>query len=381
MKLISSSTDLKKEISKITKSSDFIAIDTEFVREKTYYSTLGLVQIGYNDEAFAIDPIETNIDLSPLKKLLANKKIRKVFHAAGQDLEIFHNIFGELPKNVFDSQIAAKLLGFGEAISYGKLVEHYEEEVLDKSARYTDWTKRPLDEKQLSYALDDVIYLKDIYLKMVIDLENKERIKWAEEESEKLLDESLYAIDPDECWQRMKIKSKNSKYLKILKCLCRWREITAQRINKPRGWILKDDAIQEIASLKPKKTSDLKGLRFFRFDEKTASELLGVVDFAINEEELPTIENKKKIPEGINAVVGILRILLKSQSEKHDIAPSVIASADDLKYIALGHYKKSNAMKGWRYDVFGKFAERLRKGEIAATVEGNEVILIEPTYE
>lgn len=379
MEVITTSTALKKKIKQIIKSSDFVTIDTEFVREKTYYATLGLIQVGFGEEEFAIDPIGTNIDLDPLNELLTNKNIVKVLHACGQDIEIFYNLFGEIPNNVFDTQVAAKLLGFGESISYGKLVEHYEKVKLDKSTRYTDWTKRPLKEDQIEYALNDVSYLKDVYLKMISDLEKKDRLSWALEEMEKLDDENLYFVDPDECWRKLKIKGGDKKYLALIKSLARWREHTAQVTNRPRGWIMKDDGIQEIASIKPKEVNALKGLRFFRFDEKTATELIGVVDYGLNEETPPEFEKKISVPYSRDSFLTLLRIILKDRCSRQDIAPSVVATADDLKKIALGTLDEK-LLKGWRYEVFGKYAEKLMKGELAITADKNELILIEPDY-
>lgn len=379
MEVITNSSDLKKKIKQISNSSDFVTIDTEFVREKTYYATLGLIQVGFGEEEFAIDPIDTDIDLSPLNDLLTDESIVKILHACGQDIEIFYNLFGEIPNNVFDTQVAAKLLGFGEAISYGKLVEHYEGVKLDKSTRYTDWTKRPLKDDQIEYALSDVSYLKQVYLKMLDELEQKGRTSWVEEEMEKLHDEKLYYVDPDECWKKLKIKSKDTKYLALVKSLARWRENTAQNLNKPRSWIMKDDGIQEIAAVKPKTTKALKGLRFFRFDEKTANELIGVVDYGLNEEEPPKPEKRTSIPDAREPFLNLIRIILKDRCANQGIAPSVVADADDLKNIALGNLDEK-LTKGWRYEVFGKYAEKLMQGELAITADKNELILIEPDY-
>ncbi len=380
MEVITKSSDLKKKIKQVMKTSEFVTIDTEFVREKTYYAGLGLVQIGFEGQEFAIDPVDTDIDLNPLNDLLQDESIIKIFHACGQDVEIFYNLFGEIPKNIFDSQIAAKLLGFGEAISYGKLVEHYEDVKLDKSTRYTDWMRRPLEKEQIEYALSDVSYLQSVYLKMIDELNSKGRLSWVQEEMEKLDDPKLYYVDPDECWQKMKVKSKDKKYLSLIKALCRWREHTAQRVNRPRNWIMKDDGIQEIASLKPKTTKDLKGLRFFKFDDRTANEIVGVVDYGLNEEVAPIPEKKTKIPDNRDAFLNLIRIILKDRCARQDIAPSVVANADDLKQIALGNLDE-RLLKGWRYEVFGKYAEKLMQGKLAITADKNEIILIEPDYQ
>ena len=381
MELITSGSKLKERLEKLQESAEFVCLDTEFVREKTYFPTLGLIQIATKSDVFAIDPIDSNIELSSFKDLLANEKIIKVLHACSQDLEIFYNLFSTTPKNMFDTQVGAKMLGFGESISYGRLVEHYLNKRMDKSHRYTDWTKRPLEPEQLDYAALDVIYLVEIFEAMKKELLQKGRYDWAVEESIKLLSEDIYHVDVDECWKKLKVKSNDRQYLAILKSLSRWREVTAQNLNKPRGWILKDDAIQEIAAIKPKNSSDLHGLRFFRYDEKLAGDILGVVDYGLNEEKPPKVARGDKFPDSAGALLSLLRILLKAQSIKHDIAPSVIADLEDLENIALGNHKNSKAMQGWRYEVFGKFAEKLREGKLAITADEGNIVLIEPSYD
>jgi ribonuclease D len=380
MELITSGIKLKERIEKLQENSSFVCLDTEFVREKTYYPTLGLIQIATKNDVFAIDPIDSNINLNPLYNLLQNSSITKVIHACSQDLEIFYNLFNVTPLNLFDTQIGAKMLGFGEAVSYGKLVESYLGIRIDKSHRYTDWTKRPLDIEQLDYAALDVIHLVSIFELMKSELERKARFDWACEESAKVLNEDLYKIDLDNCWKKMKVKSNDKTYLALIKSLCRWREVTAQNLNKPRSWILKDDAIQEIAAIKPKVPDDLRNLRFFRYDDKLAGDIIGVVDFGLTLEKPPKVKKDKKIPESANAVLALLKILLKAQSLKHDIAASVIADSEDLEEIACGN-KNVKSMQGWRYDVFGKFAEKLYNGRLAITIDDGNILLIEPAYE
>lgn len=385
MEVITSSSVLRERIENLRKSAEFVCLDTEFVREKTYYPTLGLVQVAANikggDTVFAIDPVDNNIDMEPLKTLLLDENIIKVFHACSQDLEIFYNIFSITPKNLFDTQVGAKMLGFGESISYGRLAEDYLRKRLDKSHRYTDWTKRPLEPEQIEYAAYDVIYLKDIFNLMRKELIKKGRYDWACEESAKCLDESIYRVDIEEVWKKLKVKSNDRQYLAIIKSLARWREVTAQNLNKPRPWILKDDAIQEIAAVKPKKPEDLRGLRFFKYDERLVSDIIGVVDYGLNEETPPKVEMSKALPDSATAVLALLRIILKSQSYQHNIAPSVIADIEDLEKIAMGNYKDTRAMQGWRYEVFGKFAEKLREGKLAITANEGNIVLIEPSYE
>jgi ribonuclease D len=381
MELVTTSSILLKKIEKIQNSAEFVCIDTEFVREKTYYPTLGLVQIATLDDVFAIDPIDSNIDMQPLKELLLNENIIKVFHACSQDLEIFYNLFAVTPKNLFDTQAGAKFLGFGESISYGKLVEHYLRITLDKSHRFTDWTKRPLDQEQLDYAALDVVHLRTVFTDMRTELTNKGRYDWAVEESLKFLDEKLYKVEIDEVWKKLKVKSSDRAFLALVKSLARWREVTAQNLNKPRAWILKDDAIQEIAAVKPKTPKDLQGLRFFRYEERLVSDILGVVDYGLTQERSPKPEPKRSLPDSASSLLMLLKIVLKAQCYRHDIAPSVIADSDDLDNIALGNFRESKAMQGWRYEVFGKYAEKLYHGKLAITAEEGKITLIEPSYD
>ena len=385
MELITSSSVLRERIGNLRKSAEFVCLDTEFVREKTYYPTLGLVQVAANIEGgetvFAIDPVDNNIDFTPLNELMLDEKIIKVFHACSQDLEIFYNLFSSTPKNLFDTQVGAKMLGFGESISYGRLVEDYLRKRVDKSHRYTDWTRRPLDAEQLKYAASDVVYLKDIFILMRKELVKKGRYEWACEESFKLLDESIYKVDIEEVWKKLKVKSNDRQYLAVIKSLARWREVTAQNSNKPRSWILKDDAIQEIAAIKPKRPDDLRGLRFFKYDERLISDILGVVDYGLTKETPPKVEANKPLNDTAAAVLALLKIILKSQSIKHNIAPSVIADSEDLEKIAIGNYKGTRAMQGWRFEVFGQYGQKLREGKLAITANEGNIILIEPAYE
>lgn len=381
MKLIDSTKEFSKEINYIKNNCSYVTIDTEFVREKTYYSTLGLVQIGYEGDGneFAVDPL--SVDFTEFdEQILQDEKIVKVFHAATADLEILYNMFAHLPVNLFDTQIGARFLGHGESISYSNLVQHYEGITLDKTQRYTDWMQRPLEEDQIRYALSDVDYLKNIYLKMLKELKELGRDEWAIEECQKLLTPDLYDNDPDFAYEKIKIKSHTKPYIKAVKALCRWREVTAQNLNKPRGRILRDDAIQELASVKPKTVQELRKLRFYYYDAKFAPEILGVIDHSENEE-VELEKDKKRERKPSQTIVNMLKLLLLNQSEKHDLASSTIASSDDVKYIALGEYEKSSAMQGWRYEVFGKYADKLLKSEIAITIHNGEVIFIEPEYD
>jgi ribonuclease D len=378
--LITKTSELRQKVEEIKFLADFITIDTEFVRERTYYPTLGLIQIGYADKEFAIDPLSDQMDLEPLFEILEDPTIVKVFHACGQDLEIFYNLMNTVPQNVFDTQIAAKILGYGESVSYSNLVSDLCAKKLNKSARFTDWTKRPLEENQIEYAIGDVSYLKEVYAKLVERLQQKNRYSWAMEEMQKVVDIKLYENNPDEAWRKLKPKSDESDYLVILVALARWREFKAQNENRPKGWILKDDAIQEIASIKPKVTQDLQNLRFFRYDDRLANDIVGIIDYALKDEVAPKIERERKAPKNAAALISLLRIVLQNQADANDVAPSAVANTEDLIEIALGNFDATIAMKGWRYEVFGKYAKSLKDGNLAITCENNRIIFIEPDY-
>ncbi len=377
MQIIYKTEDLFNKLDFIKKNDEFITIDTEFVREKTYFPNLGLIQIGFSGGEFVVDPISKDLDLEILQNILQDEKITKVFHASQQDLEILLNQFGNLPRNIFDTQIAGKILGFGEAVSYSKLVEHYCDVNIDKSARFTDWLKRPLSENQISYALDDVTYLKDVYLKINNALKKRNRLSWATEEMQKLLDENLYRTNPNEAWHKIKFRSNDQTYLKILRNLADWRERKAMQLNKPRMWIMKDDAIQEIAFKKPRKASDLSDARFIKCDERTSQEIIEQVNKAFNDNSELNFEKNISISDNLMPIVTLLKILLRNQSIENDVAPTVICDVEELKKIANGEFKNNKAMQGWRYDVFGYFAKKLVEGKLALSARGKNVFIID----
>lgn len=377
VQIITKTSELQEKLAKIKATQEFVTVDTEFVRERTYYPNLGLIQIGCSNEEFVIDPLAEGIDLKPINDLFQDEKIIKVFHAAQQDLEIVLNTFGELPKNIFDTQIACKFLGFGEAVSYGKLVEQFCNSSVDKSARFTDWLKRPLDDSQVAYALDDVIHLREIYEKIKAVLEKKGRFSWVLEETSKLLDEKLYRTEPEEAWKKMKFKSTEGKYLNLIKELAKWRETRAKEINRPRMWILKDDAIQEITHVRPRTTEELKGLRFFKYDERIANEIIAAVERGLNSKDYIFLEKNISISENMMPIVTLLKLLLKNQGIENGVAPSVIADIDDLKMIAVGDFKGSKTMEGWRHDIFGSFAKKLVEGKVALSAKGRNVFIID----
>lgn len=376
-------TKMLKDRIKPMANEPFVTVDTEFIREKTYYPQLCLIQVGSRHDAFAIDPLAKDIDLEPFLKLLYNRRVVKVLHSCSQDIEIFYNLTGKIPPNVFDTQIAAQMLGHGEAIGYGNLAKELLGEDLDKTSRHTDWAARPLSDKQLEYAISDVTYLRDIYLKLREELQEKGREKWALEEMKPVLTRENYENNPKDAWQRIKMRSHKKSFVALVAALAEWRERRAQRLDKPRNWIIKNDAILEIASNNPRTKEDLIGLRFFDFKRHPdlIEEVLAACKKGRNTLRVPKPEKKKPLPRGTAAYMELLKVLLKVQCDLHDVAPSVVAKVSDLQEIArYGRRAKIPAMKGWRYDVFGKYAIQLKKGDLAITVHKNQITLIEPAY-
>lgn len=380
MPIITDSKELKERI-KALKNEEFVAVDTEFLRERTYYPLLCLVQIAGENDAFAVDTLAPGIKLEPMYDLLLDKKITKVFHACQQDFEIILNYMDKLPRNIFDTQIAAQMLGYGESVSYAKLAEMLCNVELDKSSRYTDWSKRPLSEGQVKYALSDVTYLRTIYTKMVKELEKLGRLKWVYEESEHLTDPKVYRVEPEDAWTKIKIRTSKPQFVAVVKELAKWREIRAQKINKPRQWILKNDSILEMAATTPETPEELKKIRFFSTENNDLiNEILKVIAKGVKAKP-PKIEKKHHLPRGLGPLIELLKVLLKMQCEKHDVAPSVVANSDDLEIIAMEKKPNVPAMSGWRYDIFGKYAMDLKEGRLALTTENNKLVLIEPAYE
>jgi len=378
--IITDSKELKRRIDALNKEK-YVAIDTEFLRERTYYPTLCLIQIAGSVDAFAIDTLAKDIDLKPFIQLMANKKILKLFHACSQDMEIIYNISGKLPTPVFDTQIAAQMLGHGEAVSYAKLVDHFREVELDKTSRHTDWSKRPLSPTQIEYAISDVTHLYEFYELMKKELEELGRFKWATEEMKDILNVKNYQINPDDVWLKLKTRNTSPLFRSIVKEVTKWREIKAMDTNKPRQWILRDDAILEIAAAAPETLDKLKKLRFASRGLKGHDdEILAAVKRGKKAKPPAAPEKKKHLPKGCAPLVDLLKLLLKIQSDYHDVAASVIARTEDLEEIAMSKKPRNAAMKGWRYDIFGKYAILLKESKLAITAQGNRAILIEPDY-
>lgn len=362
----------------------FVALDTEFVRERTYYPLLCLVQVAGERDVFAVDMLAKGLDPAPLYALLDNTAVTKVFHACQQDLEILVERTGKTPAPLFDTQVAARMLGFGEAVSYAALTEELCGVHLDKSSRYTDWSRRPLNPAQLEYAASDVTYLREVYVRLIEQLEARARRSWAEEEMEALRDPNLYRADPEEIWKKIKVRTTSPRFLAVVKALACWREHYARRVDKPRTWILKNEAILEIAAADPRDVKDLTALRSFSSSKQAfCNDILAAVEQGRNAPPVALLK-KKSLPAGATPLMDLLKVLLKTQAEQHHVAPSTVADAEDLKEIALhrgeGPLPTIPAMHGWRFDVFGKHALALKEGRLALTADHRKIVLIAPEY-
>ncbi|MFK7840008.1 MAG: ribonuclease D [Bdellovibrionales bacterium] len=361
------------------KSEVFITVDTEFLREKTYYPKLCLIQIGCEDgRAAAIDPLIGGLDLRPVFDLLFDHKILKVFHAARQDLEIFFNLTGQVVKPFFDTQIAAMVCGYGDSIGYENLVRNVTGQQVDKSSQYTNWANRPLSEKQISYALGDVTHLVSVYLKLSAELDRRDRVHWVYEEEAVLENPATYDVDVHEMWRKVKVKSPKPQTLAVLRGLAAWRENRAKKKNMPKNWVMKDDTLADMAAQAPRDANALKKIRNVS-DElahgKLGKQLLGVIKEALESDPANWPEVKRKKPPSAKtmAIVEILKLLLKIQSNEHEVASKLIANASDLEEIAKDDDADVPALRGWRREVFGDEALAMKHGKISIGLDKDRV--------
>lgn len=381
MKLISDTQDLAEVCARL-KTHDFITVDTEFMREKTYWPILCLVQVASMDEAVMIDPLAKGLDLAPLLEVLADPSVLKVFHAARQDLEIFFQLMGKVPAPLFDTQIAAMALGYGDQVGYEALVREITRNSLDKGSRFTDWSQRPLSEKQLTYALGDVTYLRDIYRHMRGELKKLNREKWIDEEMAVLADPAIYHVKPAEAWCRLKLRHIKPRELGVVMKLAEWREATAQKKDLPRGRVLKDDAIFELARSAPDTTAALAKNRSIPNGFERSGNARGMLDAikagkAIPQDNLPTLTKPKDNTPVPADILDLLRVLLKRQCETYNVAPKLLASASDLEQIARYEDADVPAMRGWRRQVYGDIALKLKAGNIALQLKDGQINLID----
>jgi len=378
---IITTTSALEAFSKSLRERPFAAVDTEFMREKTYWPILCLIQAAGDGMEAIIDPMADGIDLSPFLEMLADKSVVKLFHAARQDVEIFHNMTGAVPAPIFDSQIAAMACGFGDQIGYEPLMRGLLGAKIDKGPRFTDWSRRPLSDAQLSYALSDVTHLRDAYPILQEKLEADGRRQWVEEEMDALLDASLYLVEPELAWKRLKLRGVRQGDLAAIMKLAEWRESEAQSRNIPRGRVIKDEAIFELARLKPTTPEELARARSVSsgFERsKSGAAILTALEAAktVEKSTLPDIARNDRRQTPPADIVDLLKVLLKRQCERFHVAPKLIASSADIEAIALNDDADVPALKGWRRDVYGDLAVKLKRGEIALRLVNGELDII-----
>ena len=379
MQLITTTDELKAAVDRVSQGQ-FVTVDTEFMRESTYWPKLCLLQFaGSNEEGgHLVDPLAPGLDLAPFIALLDRPDIVKVFHAARQDIEIFFNLSGRTPKNLFDTQIAGMVCGLGESISYENLVRETSGHAVDKSSRFTDWSRRPLSEKQLVYALGDVTHLRDAYRWLSEKISTRGRAEWIAEEMAVLTDPATYGTDPDESWRRLKVRSGSKKLLSVLKTLAAWREREAQTRDLPRQRVLKDDALLDVASHAPKTVAELDGLRSiprgFAQSRSGAAILEAIAaGLALPHDQVPQLERHERLPETDSGLVDALKLLLKLKADEAEVAPRLIANAADMERIAAYGTPDVAAMQGWRREVFGAAALDLKAGKLSLKIKDGKL--------
>jgi len=362
-------------------SAEFVAVDTEFMRERTYWPILCVVQVGGPEEGVAIDALAPGIDLAPLLALMADPAVLKVFHAARQDLEIFFQLSGQVPHPVFDTQVAAMVCGFGDSASYETLVRRLAKTGLDKASRFTDWAQRPLTERQIQYALADVVHLRTVYQRLQEMLAKNGRAGWFAEEMAELVDPAVYRSDPAEAWRRFRLRGRaDRRFLGVLRAVAAWREAAAQQRDLPRGRIMKDEAVLEIAAHAPKTIEALARTRSLGrgvAEGKLGAEILDAVAAGLADPDPPpALPGRAEPPPGIGPLIELLRVLLKQRCEDFEVAQKLVASADDLELIAADDNAPVRALHGWRRDIFGADALALKHGRLALTAGNHRIELV-----
>ncbi|GAB6855471.1 ribonuclease D [Asaia astilbis] len=378
--VIVSSTDDLAQLCARLKQEPFVTIDTEFVREHTYWPQLCVVQLGGVSDVAVIDTLAPGLDLAPLADLLATESCVKVFHAARQDLEIFLHLFDALPRSIFDTQVAAMVGGYGDQVGYDTLVGAITGASIDKTHRFSDWSARPLSKAQISYAAADVTHLRDVYLALHRELEKQERLHWADAELAVLNDPATFRPDPRRQWERLKARTNNRRMLAVLREVAAWREIEAQALNIPRQRLIRDESLLEIAAVRPQDTdalSRVRGVSRGFAEGKAAPGLLAAVEagLAVPEKDLPRPPRKSDGAKPSAALVALLKVVLAASCEANRVAPKLVATGEDLDSLALGE-TDSPVLQGWRRAVFGEDALALLKGEIQLVVSGRSVRLI-----
>jgi len=378
--LITKSADVA-DFCAVAAKSDFVTVDTEFVREKTYWPILCLIQVATRDEAVAIDPLANGIDLEPLYDLMKNTKVLKVFHSASQDMQIMFNASGGMVKPVFDTQIAAMVSGYGDQPAYATLVQRIVGETIDKRSQMTDWSRRPLTEHQVEYAIGDVTYLTHVYDKLVSELDKSGRVSWAHEEMGHLRNKDLYDVDPRELWRKVRLRRPSRRALAVLREITEWRELSAQRRDIPKGWVCRDEALAEIALNTPQTPAALERVRGVneRFangrDGKSLLEAVRV-GLELPDDECPDPEKGRPPIRGHETLVVLLQALLKLRCDENGVAAQMVANRKELDRIATEEEPDVRTLSGWRREIYGNDAIALKRGEIALTADGLSVRVV-----
>jgi ribonuclease D len=383
MRVITTTAELS-DVCDLLAKSDFVTVDTEFMRETTFWPILCLIQMAGPEVEVIVDPQAPGLDLAPFHALMMNDAVVKVFHAARQDIEIVFAQTGQVPKSVFDTQIAAMVCGFNESVSYVNLVKKVTGVDLDKSSRFTDWSRRPLTQGQLTYALADVTHLRDVYRFLLAEMRHHDRVEWVEEEMAELTAVTTYQTLPQDAWKRLKLRVKNRKALAILMELAAWRETLAQAQNVPRGRILRDEALYDVANQAPMTVEKLSELRTLSDGFARSSRAREIIDavkkgLARDPKTVPPLDQSVPLSAEANATVELLRVLLKAAAARHRVAPRLIADTEELELIASQDQAKVRTLSGWRRIVFGEDALRLKRGELALTLTRGEVVAIPAT--
>jgi len=380
--MIETTAALEEACAKLAQS-DFITIDTEFLRETTFWPELCLIQMASPDLEVLVDPLAKGLDLKPFFALMANPAVTKVFHAARQDIEIVYHLGNLVPHPIFDTQVAAMVCGFGDSVSYDQLVSRIKGVQIDKSSRFTDWSRRPLSDKQLEYALADVTHLRDVYLSLKAELQREGRALWLTEEMAILESPETYDLHPDDAWIRLKARLRKPTELAVLKFVAAWREREARNRNVPRSRVLKDDAIYEIAQQQPKDAEALSRLRTIPKGWERSASGTAIIEavnaaLALPKTDMPHPPKHVHVPEGTAAAVELLKVLLKLISDREGVAAKIIANTDDLEKIASeGEKAEVAALSGWRRDLFGDTALKLIDGGVALRFVDKKVEAVE----
>ena len=374
-------TDQLKALCERLAREEFVTVDTEFMRERTYWPELCVVQVAGAHEVAVIDAQSPEIDLAPLGELLANQSVMKVFHAARQDIEIFVLKFGDTPRPLFDTQIAAMVAGFGEQVGYDAIVSALAGGSIDKAHRFSDWSARPLSAAQIDYAAADVTWLREVYVRLRERLERDERLDWVAEEMADLADPAKYRPDPEAVWERLRPRSNNRRFLGMVRALAAWREREAQRVNIPRQRLLRDEGVLEIAATAPETPEALaraRGVSRGFAEGRTGASLLAAIAEAktLPEDTLPDAPRARDGLRPSPALVSLLKVLLAAKAEDHHVAPRLVASSDDIDRLAVEDSPNVPALHGWRREVFGNDALALKQGKVALGVQGRRITLI-----